>query len=165
MPDPQARRPRAGIAAGSFADMLVSALGHDAHTAQQPARALPVAQLAWPQPASTAYYTVSPIDAWGRLADRSPLRVLQWRPGHPLAVSVAQEAIVIVARPDGHESITRQGHLRLPAPIRHLLRLQTGDRLLLVACPDRGILVAHTMSTLDAMVLAHHAATPGRAAP
>ena len=164
MPDPQATPPRAGICTGSFADMLVAALGHDADKAQPSTRALPVARLVSPPPASTAYYTVSAIDVWGRLADRSPLRVLQWRPGRPIAVSVMHQTVVIVARPDGHESITRQGHLRLLAPVRHLLRLQAGDRLLLVACPDPGLLVAYTMSALDAMVLAHSAAT-GEAAP
>jgi hypothetical protein len=114
---------------------------------------------------STAYYTVSAIDVWGRLADRSPLRVLQWRPGHPIAVSVVRETVVIVARHDGHESITGQGHLRLPAPIRHVLRVHAGDRLLLVACPGQGLLVAYTMSALDAMVLAHHSAATGDATP
>ena len=165
MPDPQATRSRARNSADSFADMLLSALGHDADATQPRTRALPVARLVSPRPMSTAYYAVSAIDVWGRLADRSPLRVLQWRPGHPIAISVVHEAVVIVARPDGHESITGQGHLRLPAPVRHLLRLQAGDRLLLVACPDRGLLVAYPTSALDAMVLAHHSTGMGEAAP
>jgi len=162
MSDPQATRPGAAI---SFTDLLLSAIESEADAAQPRTPALPVARLVLPHAASTAHYTVSAIDVWGRLADRSSLHVLQWPPGQSIAVSVVHEAVVVTARLDGHESVTGQGHLRLPAPVRHRLRLQAGDRLLLVACPDRGLLVAYTMSTLDGMVLAHHSAATRGATP
>ena len=58
--------------------------------------------------------------------------------------------------PDGRETVTGQGHLRLPADLRHALRLNSGDRLLVVAHPHQGLLVAYTMPALDAMVSSYH---------
>ncbi|NJC83112.1 hypothetical protein [Planosporangium mesophilum] len=60
-------------------------------------------------------------------------------------------------------AITAQGHLRLPVAVRRVCRLHDGDRLLVAACPDPGILVAYPMAELDAMVLAYHATRRGEA--
>jgi hypothetical protein len=79
-----------------------------------------------------------------------------------IAVSVTQGAVVIVPHHDGRHTVTRQGHLRLPASIRHLTRMKAGDRLLLAACPHRDFLVAYPMAALDAMVLAYHSAPAGK---
>jgi hypothetical protein len=104
---------------------------------------------------------VTTIDGRGRLADRSPLQVLQWRSGLRVAVSVVSGAIVIVSQRDGAHAITRQGHLRLPVAVRRVCRLEAGNRLLLVACADRNLLMAYTMCALEAMVFAYHAALSG----
>jgi len=130
-----------------------------------PTRGLPIARLFSPERDSSAYYVVTTIDGRGRLADRSPLRILQWRPGLPVAVSVVAGAVVVVPQRGGREKITRQGHLRLPLPVRHACHFKAGDRLLMAACPDRGLLVAYPMSALDAMVLAYHATLVSEASP
>ena len=117
---------------------------------------LPVARLRPPTPASKARYVVTSIDAHGRLGDRSPVLLMGWQPGHPVAVTLATGAIMVVSRPGAHAAVTRQGHLRLPASIRSACRLQPGDRLLVAAHPDAGLLVAYTTSALDHMVLAYH---------
>ena len=152
-------------AADSLADLVLSTLGPE--TDQQRARpsTLPVARLVSPLQRSTAYYVVSAIDVWGRIADRSALRMLHWRAGLRISVSVVQAAAVIVPRHDARESITRQGHLRLPAPVRHMLRVQPGDRFLMLACPDRDILVAFTTPAVDAMIINHYGRHVGEAAP
>jgi hypothetical protein len=110
------------------------------------------------------YYTVTPIDARGRLADRSPIRALGWRPGQPITITVLQQAIIVTTHTDAAEFITRQGHLRLPARIRHRCHLNPADRLLVAAAPTPGVLVIYTMALLESILQAHHAATsPGEA--
>ncbi len=122
---------------GSFGDQLWSVLRLGGQPPRPPTRGLPIARLFSPERDSSAYYVVTTIDGRGRLADRSPLRILQWRPGLPVAVSV----------------------------VRHACHFKAGDRLLMAACPDRGLLVAYPMSALDAMVLAYHATLVSEASP
>lgn len=120
---------------------------------------LPVAHLAPRTVASTMYCVVTPMDSRGRLADRSPLRILQWPPLLPIAVSVLGEgAMLVIPSRSGLDKITRQGHLRLPVAVRQALRLKIGDRLLAVACAERRLLLVHTMAALEAMIAAHNAA-------
>ena len=120
-------------------------------------RGLPVAQLPARTRSSSSYYAVTTVDNRGRLADRSPLRVLGWPAETPISITVVQALIVIVARDGGTEAITRQGHLRLPAAVRHRCRLDPGARLLLAAWPERDLLLACTAAALDAVLLPYHA--------
>jgi hypothetical protein len=139
----------------SFGDRLWSALGLDEQAWGEPTSGLPVPRLVAPDRTASAYYTISAIDGRGRVADRSPLLALGWHPGLPIAISNKHGAVVVVARPDGPNRVTRDGRLRLPAPIRHLSRMNAGDRLLVAACPERDLLVAYPMYAVDTMVLAY----------
>jgi hypothetical protein len=78
------------------------------------------------------------------------VHALQWQPGQPVTVTLVQSAVVVRPSPTGRHRITGQGHLRLPAAIRHRTRLAAGDRLLIAACPDRNIVIAYPMAVLDA---------------
>jgi hypothetical protein len=151
-----------GITAGSFADSLWTALSTNV-VSPSPTHGLPLPRLAVQLPDSTTYYVVTTIDSRGRLADRSPLLLLQWRPGHRLAISAAHGAgvVIILAQRNGHHVVTHEGRIRLPLPVRRLCRLNPGDRMLLAACPERSLLTAYTMHVIDAMVLAYHRAHPG----
>lgn len=140
----------------SFVDQLWCALHSDAGSEQTPRLGLPVPRLATPSNRVSTYYTVTAIDVWGRLADRSPLQRLQWQPGLPLAVSITQRVALVVPHRDGRHAVTRDGRLRLPAAVRRVCRLEAGDRLLLAACPARNFLVAYPMFIVDAMLLAYH---------
>jgi hypothetical protein len=93
---------------------------------------------------------VTPIDARGRLADSSPARILGWAPGHPISITVIPQdgGQIIDVRPGGPNAITRQGHLRIPAYVRRLCRITTGDRLLVAATPGHGLTV-YTMDLLS----------------
>ena len=117
---------------------------------------LPLPRLTEPVRETLAYYTITPVDRRGRLADGSPLRALQWGPGLRINLMLVLGALVAAAHPDGQETVTSQGHLRLPADLRHAMRIDRGDRLLVVAHPHRRLLVAYTMPTLDEMVSAYH---------
>lgn len=117
---------------------------------------LPIASLVTPERHDSTHYALTAMDAHGRLADRSTMRVLRWEPGKPIKVMVTPSALLVFPRPDGPDAITQQGHLRLPAAVRYALGLQPGDRLLLAAFPDLEFLVAYTIATLDTMILAYH---------
>jgi hypothetical protein len=149
------------VGSSPFGDRLWCSLGMDGPRTTTPARGLPMPQLWTPSGPPSAHYVVTAMDTWGRLADRSSVASLGWRPGVRLALTVTQSAVVAAPNPEGREAVTRQGHLRLPAPIRHLFRLAAGDRLLLAACHDRGFLVVYPIAILDAMVLAYHRQSAG----
>jgi hypothetical protein len=141
----------------SFAEQLWAALSAADWLTQTPVRGLPLARLVSPVQDGSAYFTVTTIDSRGRLADGSPLRILRWAPRLPLTFLVVPGAVVVAAQHGGREAVTRQGHLRLPAALRHTLRLKAGDRMLVAAFPDRGLLVAYRISVLDEMVSAYNA--------
>jgi hypothetical protein len=147
-------------AGDSFPESLWAALS-TRPAPQSGTHGLPLPRLASQRSGSATYYVVTTIDSRGRLADRSPLRILQWRPGRRVDMSTAHGAVIVLARRTGDDAVTRQGHLRLPVPIRRLSRLNSGDRMLVAAFADRGLLVAYTMPTVNAMILAYHVTHPG----
>lgn len=140
----------------SLGDHLASTLTTDRAVSRPQAKGLPVAQLHTHVQDASLYYAVTTIDDRGRLADRSSLRILGWLPESSISIRVVQGVVIVVTRCRGPESITRQGHIRLPASVRHFCRLAPGARLLVAACPDHDLLAAYTTSALDAMLLAYH---------
>ncbi|MFB9905534.1 AbrB/MazE/SpoVT family DNA-binding domain-containing protein [Allokutzneria oryzae] len=64
--------------------------------------------------------------------------------------------LVVHAVPSGVFAVTKQGHLRLPASVRHCCGLVPGDRVLLVADPDQNLLVVHPHVALDELLVARH---------
>jgi hypothetical protein len=115
---------------------------------------LPLAvSLTMPKRAALAYYAITTMEVDGRLGDRSPQRTLNWQPG--LRIDMAPMAGVVVIRPDlnGTGAIGPQGYLRLPARVRRVCQLATGDRLLVAARTDAGVLLIYTMANLDTMIL------------
>jgi hypothetical protein len=117
--------------------------------------------LTYPPDGST-HYVVTAVDARGRLADASPVRVLGWAPGCPVTLHIVRGLVVVATRGDaragGHGGlpITRQGHLRLPASVRHACRLHPGSRLLVAAHPDTEVIVAFTTRVLDGVLRAYY---------
>ncbi|MBV9312301.1 MAG: AbrB/MazE/SpoVT family DNA-binding domain-containing protein [Pseudonocardia sp.] len=92
------------------------------------------------------------LDARGRLADHAVITALGWTPGLRLHIRVTTRLLVVHADPEGDCAITRQGHLRVPALIRHQCGLGTGDRVLLAAEPDTGQLIIVPPAALDAFL-------------
>lgn len=126
--------------------------------ARRRTRGLPVAPLQVYPEASSLYCTTTTIDNRGRLADRSFLRVLGWKPGTPVSITVRPGQVVVVTRSPGPAAITEQGHLRLSAAVRHTCRLSPGARLLVVGFPDLDVLTAYSTTAVEAMLLNYHAA-------
>jgi hypothetical protein len=147
---------------GSIADQISAALCSAEAEACMQVTGLPLVPLLPSMSAPSLYCALTPIDDRGRLADRSPIRAVGWSPGQAITISVVQETVVVVSQPTGAECITRQGHLRLPARVRHLCRLTSGDRLLIAAAPGPGALVGYTMPLLESVLLQHHLSAPRR---
>lgn len=140
----------------TFEEQLSTVLGLEPDSSPLAAHGLPVACLNTRGGGSTSYYVVTTVDHRGRLADRSPLRALQWPPGHPVAMSVLPGSIAVVAQPGSRQSVTRQGHLRLPAAVRYGCSINTGDRLLMAALPERSLLLLYGTHVVDEMLLCYH---------
>jgi hypothetical protein len=103
-------------------------------------------------------YGLSALDTRGRLADRVVWRALGWTPGTRLQIRTAGGLVVVDADPGGAFAVTRQGHVRIPATIRHWCGLAGGDRLLLAADPALGRLVVYPPEALDRVTAALDAA-------
>lgn len=125
------------------------------------ARPLPIARLVDKTPTSTTRLVVTTMDVHGRLGDRTPVQALGWLPNQPIAFAANAKAGVLVVRRGGPEKITSQGHVRIPVPIQHILKLARGDQLLVAALTQHDLLVAHTLAAVDAMVLAYHSTLHG----
>ncbi|MFZ0120176.1 MAG: AbrB/MazE/SpoVT family DNA-binding domain-containing protein, partial [Pseudonocardiaceae bacterium] len=82
---------------------------------------------------------------------------LGWTPGTRLDIRQIQGLLIIRADTHGVFSVTAQGHLRLPATVRHGCGLHPGDRVLLAADPDRDLLVVHPPAALDDLLAPRHA--------
>lgn len=117
---------------------------------------LPVAQLRSCPRRTANHYTVTTIDRGGRLADRSALRVLGWRPLQSISITPIRGEMILATSAPGKDVVTRQRQLRLPTPIRRAFRLTPGTRLLVVACPEPGMVAVYPAASLDAILLAHH---------
>lgn len=131
-----------------------SAVGHPRSIGTRRALPLPVV----PAPRErVVVYGLAAVDGRGRVADQAVLRALSWAPDTRLAFRETDHLLIIRRDAHGVFKITKQGHLRLPAPIRHCCGLLPGDRVLLTAEPARGLLVVHPPAVLDDMIAHCHA--------
>jgi hypothetical protein len=92
------------------------------------------------------------MDRRGRLADRSPIRAVGWPPGQPITISASQDPYLVIVRPGGPDKITRDGHLRLPARIRHTCKLSAGDRLLVTVTTTPPMVAVYLMATVETII-------------
>ena len=97
-------------------------------------------------------YGLSALDDRGRLADRTIMQALGWSAGLRLDIRETDGRLVICPREHGACHVTGQGHLRVPAALRHRCGLEPGDRVLLAADPQRRQLVAYPPAALDALI-------------
>ncbi|HEY6798513.1 MAG TPA: AbrB/MazE/SpoVT family DNA-binding domain-containing protein [Kineosporiaceae bacterium] len=93
------------------------------------------------------------MDCNGRLADATVIAALGWGIGARLDIRVREGLVIVSAAVDAVFTITRAGHLRLPAPVRHRCGLVAGDRLLLVADPDAGTLLVYPPRAWRTMII------------
>ena len=137
--------------------------GADAATVHGAGRQLPLVGLFDTGTDRNRYWTVTTVNERGRVADSAPLKGLGWAAGTPVTFVMIPAAGVVVVRRGGPGAVTRQGHLRLPADVRHGCRIRGGDRLLVVAHLGEDLMVAYTPYAIDAMAAAYHTSIPGQA--
>ncbi|MBE8524110.1 AbrB/MazE/SpoVT family DNA-binding domain-containing protein [Amycolatopsis sp. H6(2020)] len=101
------------------------------------------------------------VDCRGRVADHAIIAALGWLPGTRLAIRESRGLLVIRPDASGVFSVTNQGHLRLPAAVRHCCGLVPGDRVLLAADSRRDVLIVHPPTVLDDLLAARHAELRG----
>ena len=102
-------------------------------------------------------YAMATLDCRGRAANQEVVRALRWAAGQRLDIHHTTGVLIVQAHTHAVFSVTRDGHVRLPAEVRHRCGLATGDRVLMAADPRSGQLVIYPPATVDAM-LARHAA-------
>ena len=157
--EPAEPEPAPDLLADAAADQIVAALRSDETEGRIQVTGLPLAPLLLPMPPPSLYCALTPIDDRGRLANRSPIRAVGWPPGQSITISIVRQAVVVISQSNGTDFITRQGHLRLPARVRRICRLTSGDRLFIAAAPACGVLIGYTMPLLESILLKHHLPT------
>lgn len=136
---------------------------HQPPAGPQPAsgrRTLPLPDVPAPRTNATVY-GMATLDARGRVADQAILRALGWAPGLRLEIRETHGLLVIRTDTHGVFRVTSQGHLRLPAPVRHCCGVATADRVLLAAHPRHQQLVIYPPAALDTMIAQRHADLAG----
>jgi hypothetical protein len=101
---------------------------------------------------STAIYGLSTIDNRGRLVDTRLMRALAWAPDLRLAITAARGVLIVTPEVIGTLRVTSQGHLRIPAPLRHLCALTSGDRVFLATDSTRTRLQVYSPAALDILL-------------
>ncbi|MBB5908258.1 hypothetical protein [Actinoalloteichus hymeniacidonis] len=101
------------------------------------------------------------VDSRGRVADRSVLRALGWVAGTRIELCARDGLVVVERSASAVLLITVQGHLRLPAVIRHRVGLVAGDRVLLAADPVGDRLIVYPPSVLDDLLVVPHVVLSG----
>ncbi|GHE80075.1 hypothetical protein GCM10017786_07630 [Amycolatopsis deserti] len=101
-------------------------------------------------------YGMAAVDCRGRVADRAVLTALSWTPDTRLDIREAHGLLLIRHDDHGVFSVTKKGHLRLPATVRHRCCLLPGDRVLLATHPQRDLLIVHPPAALDDSLVQRH---------
>ncbi|WP_243794969.1 AbrB/MazE/SpoVT family DNA-binding domain-containing protein [Saccharopolyspora gloriosae] len=102
---------------------------------------------------SSAVYRIAAVDERGRIAERAVIQALGWSAGQRVRFDLLS-ATALVVRPEtaGLFGLTRRGHIPLPVPVRRWCGVQAGDRVLLAASVQRGLLAVYTMAALESMI-------------
>lgn len=101
-------------------------------------------------------YGMGRVDASGRVADRSIVQRLGWMHGDRLDITIVSGIVLIRPNPDGAFVLSSKPYVIIPAPVRRWCGISAGDKVLLAAAPESGVLVIHTMATLDTMIVNYH---------
>ncbi|MBB5069979.1 hypothetical protein BJ969_003067 [Saccharopolyspora gloriosae] len=123
------------------------------HAGPVSAQLLPVPDLAAVHSGPSTVYRIAAVDERGRIAERAVVQALEWGPGQRVRFDLlSATALVLRPEPTGLFGLTRRGHIPLPVPVRRWCRVQAGDRVLLAASAQRGLLAIYTMAALESMI-------------
>lgn len=130
-------------------------------------RPLPTTPLAPPRVPEPAAPDLGPIiigvaavDGSGRVRERTLFAALGWRRGESLDLHVVHNAAVLQPVPHGSVRIDGRDQLALPSGCRTVLGIRPGDRVVLAALPNHGILLVYPMSLATCWIRAHAVELP-----
>jgi hypothetical protein len=107
------------------------------HGTTRAARPLPVAAAPEiPAAPDEVLYGFGRIDASGRVADRTIISALGWRPGDRLTLTAAAGVITARRDPGGLVTMPARPYVVIPAALRRRCGLRPGDRVLLAVRSD-----------------------------
>lgn len=147
---------RGGDMAAASAVVAAVSVGHVAPVATE-IRPLPVAEVASLSADSSMRYGMARVDHSGRFTERGIVDALGWTVGQRLRVDVVTPVVVLRADPSGDSVVCRKVSVALPSRVRLRCGIQSGDRVLLAAAVDLGVLVVHPVAAVEAMVVRYHA--------
>jgi hypothetical protein len=99
---------------------------------------------------------IARLDRSGRVSARSLLDQLGWRPGHRLRIDAIDRALLIWPAASGATLVGARGDLALPAAVRQMCAIDTGDLVVLAADLRCGVLVVHPAATVAQLLTALH---------
>lgn len=99
--------------------------------------------------------SVAVLDRSGRFSVRRHVAALGWQPGSPLGFEVCPATVLIRQTTRGHHRIDARGQLFLPSGPRAFLGLSSGDRVVVVAMPDHGVLVVQPVNAVLSQIVEH----------
>ena len=126
-------------------------------------RPLPVAALPSPLEVQPVVCGTSTVDCNGRISEAVVIPALGWHVGTRFDIRVTGGMVVVTACADAVFCVSRPGQIRLSAAVRRWCGLTGGDRVLLTADLDAGVLVVHPPAAVSALVADIHTAVWGGA--
>jgi hypothetical protein len=114
-----------------------------------------------PPPSSTLQVGIAAVDRSGRLREQRLLHAFCWAPGDRTTVEVQPRSVIMWRDGRGRAVIDTRGQFFLPAAGRRLFGIAPGDRVVLLAEPQAGLLVICPVAIVAALVSDLCATMPG----
>lgn len=99
---------------------------------------------------SDVVYSMCIVGAAGRIHDRAVLDALHWPTGTHLGIHCAYDGILLIRQTDHGTAHVTGGYFRVPFRQRRATDLHIGDKVLLVAHPQRHQLAIYPPPALHA---------------
>jgi bifunctional DNA-binding transcriptional regulator/antitoxin component of YhaV-PrlF toxin-antitoxin module len=100
-------------------------------------------------------YGIGRVDSSGRVADRTVIGTLGWRPGDRLTFTAAAGVVIARRDPDGMITMPAKPYVAIPAALCRRCGLRAGDRVLLAVLPAEDALAAYSLAVMDQAIRAH----------
>jgi hypothetical protein len=122
----------------------------------QPASPLPPTDLHLLPRDASMLYDIGRVDGSGRIASNDIVNALNWTSGSKLDVILTPQSIVLRSASDGLYSVPPRPCIVIPSHARHPHGITPGDRVLIAAAPDHGLVIVYPLSALDEMISRYH---------
>ncbi|ONI88021.1 hypothetical protein ALI22I_19950 [Saccharothrix sp. ALI-22-I] len=99
---------------------------------------------------------IARIDHSGRVGDRWLAEVLGWRPGDRHDVRMLSDGAIVSIDADGRFRVNARHHVFVPAGVRRILSVESGDPVVLVARPKSRTLLVHSTSMVASLLFRHY---------